>query len=486
MREDKKMEWEVVIGLEVHVQLSTATKLFSGASTTFGAEPNTQACAIDLALPGVLPVFNEKALALAVRFGVSVDAEIAERSVFARKNYFYPDLPKGYQISQFEAPIVGPGHLDIVLDSGELKRIRITRAHLEEDAGKSIHDAIPGQSGIDLNRAGTPLLEIVSEPDLRSASEAVSYLKTLHRLVRCIGISDANMQEGSFRCDVNISLRPMGSEVLGTRSEIKNVNSFRFVEKAIFYEVERQKRLLTQGDSVVQETRQYDAAAGITRAMRQKEEAHDYRYFPDPDLLPVVIDAAFIADIKANLPELPHQMRARFEAIDGLGVADAAFLSSDDALAAYFESALSHVKHATPKLLANWMQADVAAYLNKAHVGIAALPLPAEQLATLVDRIADQTISNTMAKTIFERLCAKGGSVDGVIDSEGLRQISDEGTLKTMVDEIIAAHPGQLAQYRAGKTKLFGFFVGQMMKKTQGKANPAQINALLTDRLSGE
>ena len=477
------MEWETVIGLEVHVQLATQTKIFSGASVAYGAEPNTQACAVDLAFPGVLPVLNEKAVEYAVRFGLSVDAKITRRSVFARKNYFYPDLPKGYQISQHDLPIVGKGHLDVQLEDGSTKRIGITRAHLEEDAGKSLHGELQGYSGIDLNRAGTPLLEIVSEPEMRSAKEAIAYLKTLHSLVRYLGISDGNMQEGSFRCDVNVSVRPKGQEELGTRTETKNVNSFRFAERAILYEVDRQIDVLQNGGTIRQETRLYDADLDETRSMRSKENAHDYRYFPDPDLLPLVLSEEYIEAIATQLPELPWEKCTRYKNDYKLSQYDADYLSSDWEIARYFENTLNAQPTVPAKLIANWIAGDLAATLNKENLEISASPVSAEQLAELVLRIHDQSISNTMAKKVFEAIWNQEGNADFIIEKQGLKQISDSGALEKIIDEIIANNPEQVGQYRAGKDKLFGFFVGQAMKATEGKANPQQLNDLLKQKL---
>jgi aspartyl-tRNA(Asn)/glutamyl-tRNA(Gln) amidotransferase subunit B len=479
------MQWETVIGLEIHAQLATRSKIFSGASTAYGASPNTQACAIDLGLPGVLPVLNAAAVEMAVRFGLATGCTIAPMSVFARKNYFYPDLPKGYQISQYELPVVASGSVTIDLDDGGSKRIGVTRAHLEEDAGKSLHEGFEGVSGIDLNRAGTPLLEIVSEPDLRSAREAVAYMKKIHSLVRYLGICDGNMQEGSFRCDANISVRPMGRQALGTRAEIKNINSFRFVEKAIEYEIERQIDVLESGGSVVQETRLYDPVKGETRSMRSKEEANDYRYFPDPDLLPLVIDGASIERLRATLPELPDAKRARFIAEHGLSAYDAAVLTVSRELADYYEAvvaALAGVEGAG-KLAANWVMGELSGALNRDGVDIATSPVDPAQLAGLLTRIADQTISGKLAKTVFEAMWAGEGDADAVIEAQGLRQVTDSGAIEALVDSVIAANPNQLAQYRAGKDKLFGFFVGQVMKASAGKANPEQVNALLRTKL---
>lgn len=476
------MEWETVIGLEVHVQLSTRSKLFSGAPTAYGAEPNTQACAIDLGLPGVLPVLNSEAVRMAVKLGLSVDAQISTHSVFARKNYFYPDLPKGYQISQYELPIVHEGYLDITLDNGEVKRIGITRAHLEEDAGKSIHEESTGMSGIDLNRAGTALIEVVSEPQLRNAREAVSYLKTLHSLVRYLDISDGNMQEGSFRCDANVSVRPKGQKEFGTRAEIKNVNSFRFVERAINYEVERQIDLIESGGKVIQETRLYDADKNETRSMRTKEEAMDYRYFPDPDLLPIILDDDYINEIKKSLPELPTQKRQRFEKEYGLTNYDANILVASKESAHYFETILQHT-NAAPKIVANWVIGELSAALNKENLDISQSPIKSEQLAQLLNRIADNTISGKLAKTVFESLWQGEGSVDEIIAQKGLTQITDTSAIEKIIDAVLAANSEQVEQYHAGKDKVFGFLVGQIMKETKGKANPQQVNDLLRKKL---
>ncbi len=481
------MQWESVIGLEIHTQLATVSKIFSGAATTFGAAPNTQACAIDLGLPGVLPVLNVAAVRCAVRFGHAIGAEIAPRSVFARKNYFYPDLPKGYQISQYELPIVGRGQIEIILDQGEVKTIGITRAHLEEDAGKSLHDDQLGTdggsySGIDLNRAGTPLLEIVSEPDLRSPQEAVAYARTIHQLVRWIGISDGNMQEGSFRVDANISLRLRGETRLGTRAEIKNINSFRFLQKALEFEIERQQEILEDGGEVVQETRLYDAALDETRSMRSKEEANDYRYFPDPDLLPVELDAAFITETIADLPELPATMRQRFCDHYGLSAHDAGLLTSDHHSATYFEQVATEINDA--KLAANWINGALAAALNKAGLELTASPVDAQQLAGLLKRIQDGSLSGKLAKQVFEAMFNGEGDADTVIAARGLEQMTDSAAIEQLIDSILAANPQQVAQYRAGKDKLFGFFVGQVMKQTQGKANPQQVNECLQAKLN--
>ncbi len=476
------MKWEIVIGLEIHAQLKTASKIFSGASTAFGAEPNTQACLVDLGYPGVLPVLNREAVNMAIRFGVATHSEIAERSVFARKNYFYPDLPKGYQISQYELPVVHDGWIDVVLDDGERKRVGITRAHLEEDAGKSLHEDFHGLSGIDLNRAGTPLLEIVSEPDLRSAREAVAYMKLIHQLVRYLDICDGNMQEGSLRCDANISVRPVGRHEFGTRAEIKNLNSFRFIERAINYEAERQIDILESGGSVVQETRLYDSGKDETRPMRSKEEANDYRYFPDPDLLPLMIDAAVVETARAELPELPWAKRARFSEQYGLADYDAGVLTASRAVAAYYESVASGVQD--PKLAANWVMGDLAGALNKAGADVEDSPVDADALAGLLARIEDGTISGKIAKEVFEAMWAGHGSADEVIGDRGLRQITDTSAIMEVIGQVLADNPGQLEQFRAGKDKLFGFFVGQVMKATGGKANPAQVNDLLRKALS--
>jgi aspartyl-tRNA(Asn)/glutamyl-tRNA(Gln) amidotransferase subunit B len=477
------VSWETVIGLEVHVQLATASKLFSGAPNTFGAGPNRTASAVELGLPGVLPVLNAEAVRMAVRFGLAVEAEIAERTVFARKNYFYPDLPKGYQISQLDAPIVGRGRLQIVLPDGTTKTVGITRAHLEEDAGKSLHEDYHGMTGIDLNRAGTPLLEIVSEPDLRSAAEAGAYLREIHTLVRWLGISDGNMNEGSLRCDANVSIRPAGSGTLGTRTEIKNVNSFRFLEKAIEFEIARQIELVERGGTVVQETRLYDADRDETRPMRGKEHAEDYRYFPDPDLLPVEVEPATVAALRAELPELPRERRTRFVEALGLPEQDARLLASDRDTADYFEAVAARAGDA--RLAANWVLGELAAFLNREDLAIADAPLRAETLGDLLLRIRDETISSKIAKTVFEVLVTEGGEPDAVIDARGLRQLSDSGELERLVEEVIAANPAQVEQYRAGKGKVLGFFVGQLMKATGGRANPQQVNTLLREKLDG-
>ncbi len=476
------MIWETVIGLEVHAQLATSSKIFSGASTAYGAAPNTQACAVDLGLPGVLPVLNKQAVRMAVKFGLAIGASIPTCSIFARKNYFYPDLPKGYQISQYEQPIVETGYLDIELDQGESKRIGVTRAHLEEDAGKSLHEDFHGMSGIDLNRAGTPLLEIVSKPDMRSAKEAIAYLKTLHALVRYLEICDGNMQEGSFRCDANVSIRLKGEEKYGTRTELKNLNSFRFVERAINYEVERQIDVLESGGEVIQETRLYDSDKDETRSMRSKEEANDYRYFPDPDLLPVAIEPSLLQQVGSELPELPAAKKQRFCEQYGLSQKDAAQLTVSRDTADFFEAVVkSHRVEA--KLAANWINVELAAALNKADLEISSSPVSAAALGALLNRITDNTISGKIAKEVFDAMWAAEGSADEIIDRRGLKQITDSAAIETIIDKILADNPAQVEQYRAGKEKVFGFFVGQVMKATQGKASPAEVNKLLKNRL---
>jgi len=475
------MEWETVIGLEIHTQLNTVSKIFSGAATAYGAEPNRQACAVDLGLPGVLPVLNEAVVRKAVMLGLALEAEIAPRSIFARKNYFYPDLPKGYQISQYELPIVARGHLDIELEDGNRKRIGVTRAHLEEDAGKSVHEGFGTMTGIDLNRAGTPLVEIVSEPELRSAREAVAYMKKLHALVRYLDICDGNMQEGSFRCDANVSIRPVGQSSFGTRTEIKNLNSFRFVERAINFEVERQIDLIESGGSVVQETRLYDPDRDETRPMRSKEEANDYRYFPDPDLLPVAIHPDAIEAIRAEMPELPDAKRERFARDYALSGYDAAALTSTRELADYYEALVA--AGGAPKLAANWLLGDFTAALNRSELEVLQSPVAPAALAQLLARIQDETISGKIGKEVFDAMWAGEGDADSIIAARGLKQITDTGAIDRIIDEVIKANPAQLEQYRAGKDKLLGFFVGQVMKKTQGKANPAQVNERLRARL---
>jgi aspartyl-tRNA(Asn)/glutamyl-tRNA(Gln) amidotransferase subunit B len=478
--------WEVVIGLEIHAQLATKSKIFSGSATAYGAPPNTQANLVDLAYPGVLPVLNAEAVRMAVKFGLAVGATVARRSVFARKNYFYPDLPKGYQISQYELPVVARGSLPIMLDDGAVKTIGITRAHLEEDAGKSLHEGLANATGIDLNRAGTPLLEIVSEPDMRSAKEAVAYMKKIHTLVRYLEICDGNMQEGSFRCDANVSVRPKGREKFGTRAEIKNLNSFRFVEKAIQYEVSRQIELIESGGSVVQETRLYDSDKDETRSMRSKEEANDYRYFPDPDLLPVEIDESFIDAVRATLPELPDQKAARFAKEFGLSAYDAGVLSASRELGAYFEAVVSGVGADHAKLAANWVMGELSGALNRDGLEIDNSRVDPKRLTGLLARIGDQTISGKIAKDVFEAMWKDGKSADEIIEQKGLRQITDSGAIEAVIDSVIAANPAQLKDYRSGKDKLFGFFVGQVQKATGGKANPAQLNELLKAKLAGK
>ena len=477
-------EWETVIGLEIHAQLATRSKIFSGSPTAYGAPPNTQADLVDLGYPGVLPVLNAEAVRMVVKLGLAINARIAARSVFARKNYFYPDLPKGYQISQYELPLVSHGSLEIVLEDGQARRIGITRAHLEEDAGKSLHEGLEGLTGIDLNRAGTPLVEIVSEPDMRSAKEAVAYMKKVHTLVRYLEICDGNMQEGSFRCDANVSVRPAGTQKFGTRAEIKNLNSFRFVERAINFEVARQIELLESGRPVVQETRLYDPDRGETRSMRSKEEANDYRYFPDPDLLPLQVDAALIAAVRATLPELPDQKAARFATQYALSAYDAGVLTASRELADYYEEVV-RAAPTDPKLAANWVMGDLAAALNKEGLEVSSGKLTAARLGELLRRISDRTISGKIAKEVFEIMWADGADADAVIESKGLRQITDSGAIERAIEEAMARNPAQLAEYRAGKDKLFGFFVGQVMKATGGKANPAQLNELLLRKLRG-
>jgi aspartyl-tRNA(Asn)/glutamyl-tRNA(Gln) amidotransferase subunit B len=477
--------WDVVIGLEIHAQLATKSKIFSGSATAYGAAPNSQADLVDLAYPGVLPVLNAEAVRMAVKFGLAIGAVIARRSVFARKNYFYPDLPKGYQISQYEEPVVGKGSLNVVLDDGGVKTIGVTRAHLEEDAGKSLHEGLAHATGIDLNRAGTPLLEIVSEPDMRSAKEAVAYMKKVHTLVRYLEICDGNMQEGSFRCDANVSVRPRGEAKFGTRAEIKNLNSFRFVEKAIQYEVARQIELIESGGKVVQETRLYDSDKDETRSMRSKEEANDYRYFPDPDLLPVQIDEKFIDAVRATLPELPDEKAARFAREFGLSVYDAGVLSASRELGAYFEAVVQTLGAAHAKLAANWVMGELSSALNRDNVEITASRVSPEALSGVLRRIVDATISGKIAKDVFEAMWQDGKTADDIIETKGLKQITDTGAIEGVIDAVIAANPKQLADYRGGKDKLFGFFVGQVMKATEGKANPAQLNELLKIKLSG-
>jgi aspartyl-tRNA(Asn)/glutamyl-tRNA(Gln) amidotransferase subunit B len=475
------MAWEVVIGLEIHAQLATNSKIFSGAATAYGAPPNTQACAVDLGLPGVLPVLNATAVRMACKFGLAIGATVANRSVFARKNYFYPDLPKGYQISQYELPVVQAGQLKIEVDGVE-KIIGITRAHLEEDAGKSLHEDFHGLSGIDLNRAGTPLLEIVSEPDMRSPKEAIAYMKKLHSLVRYLEICDGNMQEGSFRCDANVSVRPLGQQQLGTRTELKNLNSFRFVERALNVEIERQIELLESGGKVEQETRLYDADNNETRSMRTKEEANDYRYFPDPDLLPLIIEPSWLEQIHTELPELPDQKKQRFMQEYGLSLYDASVLTSSRELASYFEETVK-LSGSEAKLCANWVMGDLAAFLNKSNLEIEESPVSSNQLAGLLRRISDNTISGKIAKSLFEAIWNGEGEADILIEKRGLTQVTDSTAIEKIITEVLAQNPEQLQEYRSGKEKLFGFFVGQVMKASKGKANPAQVNELLKKQL---
>jgi len=478
------IEWEVVIGLEIHAQLATSSKIFSGSSTAFGAAPNVQANLVDLGYPGVLPVLNAEAVRMAARFGLAIGAKVARRSVFARKNYFYPDLPKGYQISQYELPIVEDGSVDILLDDGTRKSIGVTRAHLEEDAGKSLHEGFGAHSGIDLNRAGTPLLEIVSEPDMRSAREAIAYMKKIHTLVRYLDICDGNMQEGSFRCDANVSVRHKGKHEFGTRCEIKNLNSFRFVEKAINYEVSRQIDIIEGGGSVVQETRLYDPDRNETRSMRSKEEANDYRYFPDPDLLPLALEDAWIERIRAELPELPDEKAGRFVREHGLSEYDAGVLTASRELAAYYEQVVASLG-GQAKLAANWVMGDLSGLLNRDGLDITASKVDAARLSGLLARIVDDTISGKIAKDVLEAMWEEGRDADAIIESRGLKQITDTGAIEQVIREVMGASPGQLADYRAGKDKLFGYFVGQVMKATGGKANPAQVNELLKKLLPG-
>ncbi|WP_161814658.1 Asp-tRNA(Asn)/Glu-tRNA(Gln) amidotransferase subunit GatB [Steroidobacter agaridevorans] len=483
------MSWETVIGLEIHAQLATRSKIFSSAATAYGAAPNAQANLVDLGYPGVLPVLNREAVRMAVKFGLAIGAQISPRSVFARKNYFYPDLPKGYQISQYEKPVVEKGTMQILLEDGTIKVVGITRAHLEEDAGKSLHEDFHGASGIDLNRAGTPLLEIVSEPDMRSAKEAVAYLKKIHTLVRYLEICDGNMQEGSFRCDANVSVRPVGQEKFGTRCEIKNLNSFRYIEKAINYEVARQIEEIEAGRKIKQETRLFDPDKGETRSLRSKEEANDYRYFPDPDLLPVVIEKDFIESVRGTLPELPDQKAARYIEKFGLSAYDAGVLTASREMGDYYEGVLAALKsknlEGNEKLAANWTMGELSAALNKDGVEVTESKIDASRLAGLLARIADETISGKIAKEVFESMWAEGKDADAIIEAKGLKQITDTGAIEKTIDEVMAANPKQLADYRSGKDKLFGFFVGQVMKVTGGKANPAQVNDLLKKKLAG-
>ena len=474
-------QWETVIGLEIHVQLSTNSKLFSGASTNFGALPNTQACNVDLAMPGVLPVLNEEVLKMAVKLGIALNAKINSPTSFARKNYFYPDSPKGYQISQMDSPIVEGGHLDIELEDGSIKRIGVTRAHLEEDAGKSLHEDFEGQSGIDLNRAGTPLIEIVSEPEISSASEAVAYLKSIHSIIRYLNISDGNMAEGSMRCDANVSVRKRGEGELGTRTETKNVNSFRFVEKAINYEVNRQINVLESGGRITQETRLYDSQANTTRPMRSKEFANDYRYFPEPDLLPVILEKGFIDSIKKEMPELPEEKKNRFTQDYKLSEYDSGLLSADKDLADFFEESVKISD--SSKLTANWIMGEFLAELNKDNLPISDSKVSAKQLGTLISRIEDSTISGKIAKDVFEKMWESSKGPDQIIAEQGLEQVTDDKEIESMIDEVIANNPQQLEQYKSGKDRLFGFFVGQVMQASQGKANPKQVNEILKSKL---
>ena len=477
--------YEAVIGLEVHVQLKTASKIFSGASTAFGSEPNTQASLVDLGMPGVLPVPNAKAFEMAVKFGLAINAAIGKTSVFDRKNYFYPDLPKGYQISQFDLPIVGKGYVDIALADGESKRINVTRAHLEEDAGKSIHDAYEGMTGVDLNRAGTPLLEIVSEPELRSAKEAVAYLKVIHSIIRYLDISDGNMAEGSMRCDCNVSIRPKGDSALGTRTEIKNVNSFRFVEKAINSEINRQIEIIEDGGRITQETRLYDPDRDETRSMRSKEEANDYRYFPDPDLLPVEIDDGFIDACRQSLPELPDARKQRYIETYGITDYDAGVLVADRDVADYFAAVAEQCGEG--KLAANWVMGSVLAELNQRNLNIQEFPITPENLSQLIERIVDNTLNSKTAKTVFDALLEGSDDVDAVIEQRGLVQMTDTGAIESLIDEVIRENPAQVENYRQAppekQGKMLGFFVGQVMKKSQGKANPQSVNSILLSKL---
>ena len=476
------MQWETVIGLEIHAQLATQSKIFSASSTQYGAEPNTQANAVDLGMPGVLPVLNREAVRMAVKFALATNAEIGKRNVFARKNYFYPDLPKGYQISQMSLPIVGNGEVSIELDDGSVKQVGLTRAHLEEDAGKSVHENFHDATGVDLNRAGTPLLEIVSEPDMRSAKEAVAYAKKIHSIVRYIEICDGNMQEGSFRCDANVSIRPAGVDKLGTRSEIKNVNSFRFLEKAINFEVERQIDILEAGGSVVQETRLYDAEKDETRSMRSKEEANDYRYFPDPDLLPVQVEDELIESIRSSLPELPDARRARFISDLELSEYDAGIMTSDRYTADYFETVLQK-SGASSKLACSWISGELFSRLNKDGLELSESPVNADRFGQLVARLHDNTVSGKIAKEVLDKMWSCEDTADQIIENEGLKQISDSPEIEQMVDDVIAANPDQVAEFRSGKDKLLGYFVGQVMKASRGKANPGELNKLLQEKL---
>ena len=475
------MNWEPVIGLEIHVQLATNSKIFSGASTAFGAPPNAQACVIDLGLPGVLPVLNEEAVAMAIKFGLAIGAQINLNSIFDRKNYFYPDLPKGYQISQFETPVVGQGQILLDMEDGTTRKIGITRAHLEEDAGKSIHDLFPGQTGIDLNRTGTPLLEIVSESDLRTAAEAATYFKQIQTLVRCLKICDGNLAQGSMRCDANVSVRPSGNSQLGQRTEIKNINSFRFVERAINFEIQRHIEILESGADIERETRLYDPERDETRAMRGKEMSEDYRYFPDPDLLPLKISQSFVDQLAKELPELPQARRLRYESELNLNPQDAAWLSEDADIAQYFDQVVMASSNA--KLSANWVMGELSAHLNKDDIEIHSSPVTPEQLGTLIQRLEDQTLSSKTAKALFEALWSQAGQIDDLIETMGLRQLNDHDALAGIIEQIMNDNPAQLEQLRNGKDKLMGFFVGQVMQKTKGKANPQQVNALIRSKL---
>jgi aspartyl-tRNA(Asn)/glutamyl-tRNA(Gln) amidotransferase subunit B len=479
--DSKKLDWEAVIGLEVHVQLSTKSKLFSGASTDFGALPNTQACNIDLAMPGVLPVLNEEVLKMAVKLGIALNANINSPTSFARKNYFYPDSPKGYQISQMDKPIVENGYLDIELENETVKRIGVTRAHLEEDAGKSLHEDFEGQSGIDLNRAGTPLIEIVSEPEISTSAEAVAYLKSIHSIIRYLEISDGNMAEGSMRCDANVSVRKKGTTELGTRTETKNVNSFRFVEKAIQYEINRQINELESGKIITQETRLYDSQANTTRPMRSKEYANDYRYFPEPDLLPVILEKEFLESVRKSMPELPKEKRLRFQENYELNDYDSRLLVADRELANFFEEVVK--KSNSPKLSANWVMGEFLAELNKNNLPIDKSKISAKQLGTLITRIEDSTISGKIAKDVFEKMWSSSKNADAIIKEEGLQQVTDLSEIESMVEKVINDNPDQLQKYLSGKDRLFGFFVGQVMKESQGKANPSQVNEILKKKL---
>lgn len=486
------MQWEVVIGLETHAQLSTVSKIFSGASTSFGAEPNTQACPVDLALPGILPVMNRGAVEKAIQFGLAIGAEVAPVSVFARKNYFYPDLPKGYQISQFEKPVVIGGKLNCIVEqkgNSYIKTVNLTRAHLEEDAGKSLHEEFADMTGIDLNRAGTPLLEIVTEPDMRSAAEAVAYAKALHSLVTWLDISDGNMQEGSFRCDANVSVRPAGATELGTRCEVKNLNSFRNLEDAINYEVERQIELIESGGKVVQATRLYDPDKRETREMRTKEDSDDYRYFPDPDLPPLIISSEWIERVKQELPELPEALKNRFINDYGLSEYDATVLIQSKAMAEYYEKLISLTGKSLAKQNANWLMVDISSALNRENLEIGDMPVTVQQLAQLMQRIADNTISNKIARDIFailwEARASDDNAVDKIIDAKGLKQISDTGAIEKIIDEVLANNAKSVEEFRSGKDKAFNALVGQVMKATKGKANPGQVSDMLKKKLAG-